>query len=89
MYAAKKWLVEIIITEHDGQTRARAQLHDRDDSGLVGLGIAELNPVDADVPEIGDELAVARALTDLAHKLRADAVTDIAGVTHKPAHLTP
>jgi hypothetical protein len=51
-------------------------------------GEASLNPVEQDVPEIGDELAVARALRDLAHKLLDAAADDLEGVTHEHVHLT-
>jgi hypothetical protein len=54
---------------------------------LVGVGPARLNPVDRDVPDIGDELAVARALSELAHALLEVADGDIEQVTHEPAHL--
>ena len=39
------------------------------------------------MPEIGDELAVARALTDLAHQLIDATVSDIESMTHRPAHV--
>ncbi|WP_369794419.1 dsRBD fold-containing protein [Kutzneria sp. 744] len=38
------------------------------------------------MPEIGDELAVARALADLSHQLLDAAVQDVEGITHRPAH---
>jgi hypothetical protein len=88
MTEAKHWTIDVHIDEHEERTRARARLHNRDDTGLVGVGIARLNPADTNVPEIGDELAVARALFDLAHKLLEATVTDIEAVTHEPAHLT-
>lgn len=44
-------------------------------------GRARLNPADNDIPEIGDELAVARALTDLGHRLLLTAAADIGAVT--------
>lgn len=88
MTDAKHWTIDIDIDEHDERTRARARLHNRDETGLVGVGLAHLNPADANVPEIGDELAVARALADLAHQLLEATASDIEGVTHRPAHLT-
>jgi len=88
MTEAKRWTIDIYIDEHDERTRAQAQLHNRDETGLVGVGLARLNPADANVPEIGDELAVARALTDLAHQLLEATATDIETITHRPAHLT-
>ena len=87
MIANKRWHVEIQIDEHEGRTRALARLHNRDETGLVGLGLARLNPADRDVPEIGDELAVARALSDLGHQLLDAAAGDIEQITHQPVHL--
>ena len=54
---------------------------------VAASGTARLNPTDADVPEIGDELAVARALSALAHRLVDAAATDIETVTHQRASL--
>ncbi|MGH4006703.1 MAG: DUF1876 domain-containing protein [Pseudonocardiaceae bacterium] len=87
MIENKVWKVEIQIDEHDGRTRAVARLHNRDETNLVGVGLARLNPADRDVPEIGDELAVARALSDLSHKLLEAAAGDIEQITHQPAQL--
>ena len=49
--------------------------------------MARLNPHDPDVPEIGDELAAARALSDLAHVLLEAAADDLSGVLLKPVRL--
>ena len=87
MNETKHWTVEIEIDEHDGRTRAVAALGSRDGNRLVGVGLARLNPADRDVPDIGDELAVARALSELAHNLLEVAAGDIEQVTHEPAHL--
>lgn len=83
----KHWTVEIFIDEHEARTRATARLVNRDETGLTGVGMARLNPADANVPEIGDELAASRALSDLAHRLLDAAAADIEGVTEKPVHL--
>lgn len=88
MTAVKQWKVEIFIGESDTQTHAEARLMPSGDVTMKGTGTARLNPIDANVPEIGDELAVARALSDLAHKLLHAAAEDIEGVTQVPAHLT-
>jgi hypothetical protein len=87
MTEAKHWAVEIDIDEHDERTRAKARLRNRDATRLVGVGIARLSPADSNVPEIGDELAVARALADLAHQLLEATAADIEAITHEPAHL--
>ncbi len=85
MEQVKQWSVEIFIDEHDGKTRAKAKLHTGAAEPLTGVGFARCNPVDTDVPEIGDELATARALSDLAHRLLDATVSDIEAVTHNPA----
>jgi hypothetical protein len=87
MIANKRWRVEIQIDEHEGRTRALARLHNHDETGLIGVGLARLNPADRDMPEIGDELAVARALSDLGHQLLEAAAGDIEHITHQPVHL--
>lgn len=77
MIEAKHWNVGIVIDEHDGHTRATARLHTRDGDRWVGIGQARVSPADRDVPEIGDELAVARALADLAQHLLAATAADV------------
>jgi hypothetical protein len=39
-------------------------------------------------PEIGDELAAARALSDLGHQLLLTAAADIEAAVNEPAHVT-
>lgn len=51
---------------------------------LEGIGRARLNPADEEVAEIGDELAVARALSNLANQLFSASVSDIEASTHTP-----
>jgi hypothetical protein len=81
MVSIKEWTVQIQVFETDEYTSARADLHP--DPGahaqhpLRGQGRARRNPADAEVPEIGDELAVSRALRDLADRLSSTAWRDI------------
>ncbi|XVQ90025.1 DUF1876 domain-containing protein [Microbispora siamensis] len=75
----KRWTVQIYISEHGDDTFAKAVLTTRD-GHLAGAGHARRNPVDPSVPEIGDELATARALADLADKLLVITSRDIAQV---------
>jgi hypothetical protein len=89
MDAVKTWTVRIDIGEHDGRTRAVAHLRTGDTEQLVGVGFARLNPTDRDVPEIGDELATARALADLGHRLLSAATGDVEQMTGGPAQLVP
>jgi hypothetical protein len=83
----KSWAVRIDIGEHEGHTRAVAHLLTRDTDTLVGVGFARLHPADPDVPEIGDEIAAARALSDLGRRLLHTATGDLEQVTGEPAHL--
>ncbi|MDV6014246.1 DUF1876 domain-containing protein [Haloechinothrix sp. LS1_15] len=83
----KRWTVDIHIDEYEDRTRARATLRNRDETGVSGEGIALLNPSDLNVPEIGDELAVARALAELANRLLDITAGDIEAITHEPVHL--
>jgi hypothetical protein len=82
----KNWTVDVSIDEHMGLTRAKARLRWREKEE-VGIGTARLNPDDRDIAEIGDELAVGRALSDLGRRLMAVAAHDIESVTHQPANL--
>lgn len=89
MSTSKQWRVDIVIDEHSDErkTRAEARLHNPDETGLTGEGVARRSPWDTEIPQIGDELAVARALSDLAHKLLEAAAGDIEQSTHRAAHL--
>ncbi|CAN3127449.1 DUF1876 domain-containing protein [Mycobacterium sp. smrl_JER01] len=80
--APKEWTVGVSVDEHDGQTRATAWLV-WDETHVTGVGLARCNPSDRDVPAIGDELAVARALSDLARRLLERTARDIETVTHE------
>jgi hypothetical protein len=79
MGTAKQWSVDIVVDEHPETrtTRAEARLHTGDPTHVRGIGRSWRNPQDREVPEIGDELAVARALADLAGRLRSAADDDI------------
>lgn len=78
--------VEIGVQEEPGHTLAKALL-DLDGRMLGGWGRARRNPADADRPRLGKELAVARALADLAHQLGVDVDAQIEAAEGKPAHV--
>ncbi|MEY9968429.1 hypothetical protein ABIA33_006513 [Streptacidiphilus sp. MAP12-16] len=78
----KQWTVQIYITEEGEETRARAVLDASGSSEISGRGVARRNPVDRSIPEVGDELAVSRALEDLAirlHDVASDDIVQMAG----------
>lgn len=83
----KRWQAVIFVDEHDGSTYAEARLQTGVAEPFVGIGRAHVNPVDADVPEIGDELAVARALADLGNRLLVTAARDIEQLTREEVRL--
>ena len=87
MEQVAQWMVTIDLDEHDGHTRAIARLQDRDTERLTGVGLARLDPADRDVPAIGDEIAAARALSDLSHRLLQTATEDVEQATGMPARL--
>ncbi|MBC9713910.1 DUF1876 domain-containing protein [Streptomyces sp. TRM66268-LWL] len=78
---SKRWTVQIYISEEGDDTHARAVLTGADTSSLTGRGVARRNPIDRPIPEIGDELAVSRALEDLALRLHDVASDDIVQLT--------
>ncbi len=87
MNEAADWSVPLSVAELDGETQPEARLDMGAGSHLSGHGRARRNPVDRNVTKIGEEIAVARALSDLAHRLLQVATTDIEAVTHEHAHL--
>ncbi|MEU9122504.1 DUF1876 domain-containing protein [Streptomyces sp. NPDC048506] len=80
----KTWNAEITITETDSEVRAEARLRGKEGGQMVGQGTARCNPADENVPAIGDELAVARAMSHLSHQLLQRAAHDIEVHTAQP-----
>jgi len=89
MTRAKRWTVDVFIGEHEDERRtyAEVRLHTPDRTLLTGVGTAWRRPGDPEVPEIGDELAVSRALADLAHHLLDAATGDIEALALKRARV--
>ena len=86
MAMVDSWPVEISLREEDRETQAEARLI-KEGIGLVGHGFARRNPDDREVTQIGEEIAAARALSDLAHLLLGFAAEQIEDITHERAHL--
>ncbi|MER7154999.1 DUF1876 domain-containing protein [Streptomyces lydicus] len=74
-----EWSVRLYLFEEDRTTKARMVL-DTGTASLTGHGSAQCRPEDVDVPEIGDELAASRAMSDLAAQLMKTAYDDLDGV---------
>jgi hypothetical protein len=81
-----RWTVEITFREDENKTRADAVL-EHPDGQHHGWGRARRAPEDPDVPAVGEEIAAARALIDLAHHLLEEAAHRIEGWEGHPVHL--
>ncbi|GIF02083.1 dsRBD fold-containing protein [Paractinoplanes rishiriensis] len=85
-------VLPLTTAQHAGLPSGRAGWPRRPDqharNPLSGEGTARRRPADIEVPEIGDELATARALADLAYKLLDATADDIEQFTRQPVRLT-
>lgn len=88
MSQARMWNVDIAFTEDGDHTRADALL-DVDGMHHHGWGRARRNPADPDVPKVGEEIAAARALEDLARHLLGEAEQDIEAFEGRPVNVHP
>ncbi|NXY93011.1 DUF1876 domain-containing protein [Streptomyces sp. BR123] len=78
-----EWKTRVYLFEEDRTTKVRVEL-DTGTTKLTGHGTAHCNPADADVPEIGDELAAARAMEDLSAQLKRLAQGDMEAAETRP-----
>ncbi|MBS2966159.1 DUF1876 domain-containing protein [Actinocrinis puniceicyclus] len=80
------WHSEVTFHEAGAKTRATALLRLPDGTELRAHGHASKHPNDPVQTRVGEELAAARALNDLARQLLARASEHIESATHSPAH---
>jgi hypothetical protein len=66
--ADQMWQVNVTFTEEGDRTRADATL-ELADQRFHGFGQAKRAPGDPNLPVIGQDLAAARALSELSHQL--------------------
>jgi hypothetical protein len=85
----KNWSVDLYLFEQDAATMAHAVLHTDGPPQLESRGETRRNPSDVDVPEVGDEVAAARALRRLADRLLGVASDDIEAIEGHEVHLRP
>lgn len=83
----REWHVRVSIFESGDNTSAQVVLLADAPEHLSARGEAHRSRDDSSVPEIGDEVAVARALRHLADRLLESAQTDIEMLTGKEAHV--
>jgi hypothetical protein len=80
------WQVTIAFTEDPDRTRADAIL-ELASQKFHGFGQAKRAPEDPSVPIIGEDLAAARALSDLSHQLLQAAAERIESFEGHPVKL--
>ncbi len=90
----RSWDVRIVLFETSDDptsqrrtTTAHAILSSGGTARMSGTGQARRRPEEPDVPEIGDELAAARALRELADRLLDASSADISQIEHREVHL--
>lgn len=90
---SRTWDVAVHLFDADDidpdgiETTAHAVLTTASGTSLDGYGHARRNPHDPAVMEIGEELAAARALRDLADRLLEATSADIAQIEHHPVEI--
>jgi hypothetical protein len=83
----RSWTVTVELFEEGQDTNAHAVLGTESPQHLDAHGVAHRRSADHDVPEIGDEIAVARALRHLADGLLGAAAHDIEVLEGRPVVL--
>lgn len=76
-----QWRVVVTLFEQGDVTHARAVLYGDSPTPIEANGSSTRGRSDTAIPEIGDEVAVARALRHLADRLLDVAATDIEQLT--------
>jgi hypothetical protein len=82
----KTWAADVVFDETPDEINATVTLRSGD-TECVGHGRARRNPSDPNVPRIGEELAAARAFSELSSKLVAESAMILEGHLGRPVHL--
>lgn len=83
----KSLTVEVSLEEDQDLTIATATMTAPNGTTIRGRGRARRNPADPPAPKIGEEVASARAFSQLAYELLETAAADIEASVHRPVHL--
>lgn len=86
LHTAVGWHVELEFQEDTQHTRAAALVRLPDGSEVRGHGFASRHPADSDQPRVGEEVAGARALNELAMKLLTKAHDEIDEASGRTSH---
>ncbi|GAA3158012.1 DUF1876 domain-containing protein [Streptomyces rameus] len=90
MHTPVGWHIELEFMEDDQHTRAVAMVRLPDGTEVRGHGRASRHRVDANQPRVGEEIAGARALNELAMQLLTKAHEEIdedSGRISHPIHV--
>ncbi|WP_345018662.1 DUF1876 domain-containing protein [Streptomyces shaanxiensis] len=90
MHTAVGWHVELEFQEDDQETRSVALVRLPDGSEVRAHGHATRHHTDSNQPRVGEEIAGARALNELAMQLLTKAHSEIdqaSGRTSHPIHV--
>jgi hypothetical protein len=90
MHTAVGWHVELEFNEDDLHTRAVALVRLPDGSEVRAHGSATRHRTDSNQPRVGEEIAGARALNELALRLLTkahDEIDEASGRTSHPIHV--
>lgn len=85
-HTAVGWHVEMEFQEDDQHTRAAALVRLPDGTEVRGHGHASRHRVDSNQPKVGEEIAGARALNELAEMLLGKAHDEIDTVSGRTSH---
>jgi hypothetical protein len=80
------WHVEMEFQEEGDRTRAAAMVRLSDGTEIRGHGTANRHPSDPDQLKVGEEIAGARALMDIASQLLQKAHVEIDAVSGRTSH---
>ena len=80
------WHVEMEFQEDEHRTRAAALLRLPDGSEMRAHGYASRHPSDSNQPRVGEEVAGARALNELAMQLLTKAHDEIDAASGRTSH---
>lgn len=87
MDATRILTLNMQVEEAGAKTTADVHITTGDGRPVHGHGTARRHPEDPEVPQIGDDIAVARALFDMAHTLLDHASDEIGTRQHRRVHL--
>ncbi|MDL5202089.1 DUF1876 domain-containing protein [Streptomyces sp. ALI-76-A] len=86
MHTVVGWHIELEFQEDDQRTRAAAMVRLPDGTEVRTHGHANRHHTDANQPRVGEEIAAARALNELAMRLLTKAHGEIDEVSGRTSH---